>query len=58
MATPLRQRAWDAYQLRLERAKSPASRASAVDTRRARAEAQELIERVEARRKAMVRKPE
>ena len=57
MATPLRQRAWDAYQLRLERAKSPASRASAVDTRRARAEAQELIERVEARRKAMLRKP-
>ena len=57
MASPLRQRAWDAYQLRLERAKSPTARAAAVDTRKARAEAQELIERVEARRVAMLRKP-
>ena len=51
MATSMRQQSWEAYQRRLEEAKKPrVSRAKEI------AEARVLIERVEARRKAMVKR--
>lgn len=52
MASPdLRRRAWDAYQIRLERKVPKPNRAKEL------AEARALIERVEARRQAMLKKP-
>ena len=53
MASPLRQRAWDAYQLRLQR-KVPLL----VSREKELAEARVLMERVEARRRAMLKKAE
>ena len=50
MATSLKQRSWDAYQLRMKR-KVPLR----VSQEKELAEARMLIERVEARRKAMVK---
>ena len=51
MATSLRQRSWDAYQLRLKR-KVPLRVSQAKEL----AEARVLMERVEARRKVMVKR--
>ena len=52
MATSLKDRAWAAYQVRLQR-KAPLR----VNRSKELAEARVLIERVEARRLAMVKKP-
>ena len=51
MAPSLKQRSWDAYQLRLKR-KAPLRVSQAKEL----AEVRELMARVEARRKAMVKR--
>ena len=56
MATSLRERSWEEYKKRL--AERMADKKLRVSRSQELAEARMLMERVEARRKAMVRKPE